>query len=61
MFAFFCRADKRVYREMYCEGNPEACERRALRMAGRPVPENLLPYGGKLWEDNVRPPRYWGE
>lgn len=59
MFKYFRRTAERVYREMYCEGDYVACERRKLRVAGKAVPANLLPHGGKLWDDNSRPPEFW--
>lgn len=59
MFKYFNRVARRVYGDMYCKGDYARCERRKLRLAGRPVPENLLPYGGKLWDDNGSPPWGW--
>ncbi|NDJ76367.1 MAG: hypothetical protein GYB65_08910 [Chloroflexi bacterium] len=59
MFAYFCRAAKKVYREMYCEGDFAACARRQLRMENNPVPDNLLPHGSTLWDDHQKPPKYW--
>jgi hypothetical protein len=35
---------------MYCQGDYETCERYQLRQQGKPVPENLLPHGGTLWD-----------
>lgn len=60
MFKYFRRVAEKVYREMFCEGDFTACQRRELRLCGEPVPANLLPYGGKLWEDDSRPPEFWG-
>jgi hypothetical protein len=51
--------EKETYVEMYCEGTYVKCRRRKLHVAGKPVPENLLPYGGKLWEEDDIPPRIW--
>lgn len=59
MFKYFRKAAERVYRETFCEGDPSICKRRQLRNAGQPVPANLLPHGGKLWDDNMRPPEFW--
>lgn len=59
MFQYFCRAAKRVYRELYCEGDYASCERRKLRMAGQPVPHNLLPHGRPLWDPSEKPPPLW--
>lgn len=46
-----------VFRELYCEGDFAACERRKLRLAGQPVPANLLPHGGTLWQEGEPPVR----
>ena len=59
MFKYFRRVAERIYREFFCEGHYELCARRRLRTGGQPVPDNLLPHGGKLWEDNARPPEMW--
>lgn len=61
MFKYFRRIAKQIYMDTFCEGNPDICKRRQLRLAGEPVPMNLLPHGGKLWDDNARPPEYWGD
>ena len=59
MFKYFREFVKQVYIDMYCMGMYEKCRRRKLRVAGKPVPENLLPYGGKLWKEGEDPPRTW--
>jgi len=59
MFKYFRRVAQEVYRNLYCEGDFEICARRRLRLAGQPVPANLLPHGGKLWLDTERPPELW--
>jgi hypothetical protein len=51
MFQYFRSYAKKVYMESYCEGNFEKCKRYILRTSGQPVPKNLLPHGGKLWDD----------
>ncbi|HEC21290.1 MAG TPA: hypothetical protein ENI95_00065 [Chloroflexi bacterium] len=51
IFKYFRRYAIKVYLEMYCEGNYERCRRRQLRLAGKPVPANLLPHGGTLWDE----------
>jgi hypothetical protein len=56
MFKYFRDYAKKVYAEFYCQGNYVSCRRRQLRLAGQPVPQNLLPHGGKLWEDGKAPP-----
>jgi hypothetical protein len=60
IYKYFRRVAEQITRETYCEGPyfPE-CARRKLRLAGQPVPDNLLPHGGKLWEDNKKPPDFW--
>lgn len=60
MYKYFQRADKRGYLAKFCEGDYKACERRQLELKGEPVPDNLLPQGGKLWADAARPPANWG-
>jgi hypothetical protein len=60
MFKYFTRIAKKVYIDTYCQGDYERCARRKLRLAGEPVPANLLPHGGKLWDDNQLPPKLWG-
>jgi hypothetical protein len=59
MFRYFRSTAKYIYQELYCRGNSEICERRKLRLAGEPVPANLLPHGGKLWRDEDKPPPLW--
>ena len=59
MFKYFRRVAEKIYREFFCEGNYEICARRRLRKSGHPVPANLLPHGGKLWEDDAQPPEMW--
>lgn len=59
MFKYFNRSAQKVYSKMYCTGNFARCERRKLRLAGRTVPESLLPYGGRLWNDDELPPVGW--
>lgn len=50
MFARFHRYARDAYIDMYCQGDYETCQRRRLRLAGKAVPENLLPFGGTLWD-----------
>ncbi len=52
MFEYFTRAAKAVYLNMYCNGYYADCERRKLRLEGKPVPKNLLPNGNTLWDDD---------
>ncbi len=59
MFRYFRASAKKVYQEMYCQGDFSRCERRKLRLAGRTVPDNLLPFGGWLWDDDAQPPDQW--
>ncbi len=59
MFKYFRAIAKKIYMELYCEGDFETCQRRQLRIAGKPVPGSLLPYGGHLWKEGDRPPEYW--
>jgi hypothetical protein len=61
MFKYFCSVAKTVYADIYCRTNPDICERRKRRAAGKPVPDNLLPHGGKLWKDDDKPPDMWGQ
>ena len=51
IFKYFKRIAQRVYMDLYCLGDYERCERRKLRLANKPVPENLLPHGGTLWDE----------
>jgi len=55
IFEYFNRTAKKVYLAMYCEGDYGRCQRRRLRMAGQPVPKDLLPYGGTLSYESERP------
>lgn len=59
MFKYFRAIAKKVYMEVYCQGNYQICARRRLRTSGQPVPSNLLPHGGKLWADEEKPPDMW--
>ncbi len=59
MFRYFRAAAKKVYQDMYCQGDFDRCERRKLRLAGQTVPDNLLPFGGRLWDDDDQPPDQW--
>jgi len=53
MFALFTfEASKKVFIIQYCEGQWERCERYRRRIAGLPVPDNLLP-NGMFLENNV--------
>ena len=56
MVKYFCRAAEIVYKNVYCEGGFKTCARYKTRMAGQPVPENLLPQGITLWPDGETPP-----
>lgn len=55
IYKYFRREAKRVFTNMYCEGDYHACARYSLRSEGQPVPENLLPHGSKLWPDGENP------
>jgi hypothetical protein len=59
IFKYLREFVKQAYMDMYCAGDYEKCRRRKLRVAGKPVPENLLPYGGQLWKDGEVPPTVW--
>ncbi|MBI5960144.1 MAG: hypothetical protein HY866_15495 [Chloroflexi bacterium] len=59
MFRYFRNTAKLIYQELYCNGKFTDCERRTRRMAGKPVPANLLPNGAKLWRDEEKPPPLW--
>jgi hypothetical protein len=60
IYKYFRRIAAEITRETYCEGPYfTECARRKLRLAGQPVPDNLLPHGGKLWEDDKKPPEFW--
>lgn len=50
IFKHFRKYAQQVYIDIYCQGDHSICKRRQLRLAGEPVPENLLPYGGTLWD-----------
>ncbi len=56
MFKYFRDYTKKVYARVYCQGKFGACERRKLRQQEQQVPQNLLPHGGKLWDDDQTPP-----
>jgi hypothetical protein len=34
-----------VLKKIYCEGDPNRCEIRNRRLAGKPIPESMLPDG----------------
>jgi len=51
IYKYFRVQARHVFMQLYCEGDFASCERRKLRLAGRPVPKNLLPHGGLLWQD----------
>ncbi|MFC1960458.1 hypothetical protein ACFLYO_07085 [Chloroflexota bacterium] len=53
IFQYF-REYTQIYRDVYCLDNFEVCQRRQLRLAGEPVPDNLLPDGGILGNDAKR-------
>ena len=55
MFKYFKRFAQKVYLSMYCEGYFADCKRRELRLAGKPVPETLLPNGSTLWNTEMPP------
>jgi hypothetical protein len=38
----------RVYYETYCHDSHHRCERNRLYLEDKPVPRDLLPYGGRL-------------
>jgi hypothetical protein len=59
MFKYFRQYAIKVYTELYCEGDYQKCKRRTLRLSGQHVPANLLPHGGRLWEDGKAPPSGW--
>ena len=35
MFKYFCSIAKHIYADIYCRSNPEICERRKRRAAGK--------------------------
>ncbi len=39
---------RKVFIDLFCKGDFELCERKKLRDAGEPVPDDLLPHGGRL-------------
>jgi hypothetical protein len=51
IFQYFKRTAKKVYMRMYCRGEYHDCHRYRLRVAGEFVPENLMPHGGTLWDE----------
>lgn len=51
IFAYFKQYAKIVYQQMYCMSDYETCERYKLKETGQTVPDNLLPYGGRLWDE----------
>ncbi|MBI5667176.1 MAG: hypothetical protein HZC41_04140 [Chloroflexi bacterium] len=51
IFRHFKEYAQEVYQEIYCLGDHRQCVRYQLRQAGLPVPENLLPHGGTLWDN----------
>lgn len=53
MFKHFRQYAKDVYQMMYCKAEYHTCERYKLQQAGNPVPENLLPHGNVLWENEI--------
>ena len=53
MFRYFKRFAQKVYLSMYCEGYFSDCKRRELRLAGKPVPDTLLPNGSTLWNTEM--------
>ena len=55
IFKYFRSYAKKAYMRMYCQGDFESCERYQLRAAGKPVPANLLPHGGTLWDAQPTP------
>mgnify|MGYP000328604760 CR=1 FL=1 len=55
IFKYFKHFTQRIYMETYCLGNFEGCKRYQLKQAGQPVPENLLPHGGTLWDRDKLP------
>ncbi|MBN1963341.1 MAG: hypothetical protein JW910_01760 [Anaerolineae bacterium] len=55
IFKHFRRSAKKVYISTYCQGEYKTCRRYLLKQSGQTVPENLLPHGGTLWEDEPPP------
>jgi hypothetical protein len=60
MFKYFRAGARRIYLEIFCQGDFEVCHRRRRRLAGEPVPRNLLPHGGTLWAEKDSPPEGFG-
>jgi hypothetical protein len=60
MFKYFRRVAQQIYMETFCQGYFDICERRKMRAKGQAVPDNLLPHGGLLWENDRYPPPQWG-
>jgi hypothetical protein len=54
IFKYFRKFAKQVYIDIYCEGDYTICQRYNLRQADQPIPENLLPHGGTLWDEDKR-------
>ncbi|MFC1960460.1 hypothetical protein ACFLYO_07095 [Chloroflexota bacterium] len=54
IFKYFRKYAQQIYIDIYCQGDYEICKRRELCVAGETVPENLLPHGGTLWDDDKR-------
>jgi hypothetical protein len=52
VFKYFRKFAKQIYIDIYCEGDYVICRRRQLWVEGKPVPENLLPHGGTLWDSD---------
>ncbi|GAB4574263.1 MAG: hypothetical protein Kow0077_19880 [Anaerolineae bacterium] len=50
IFKYFRKYAQQVYIDIYCQGDYSICKRYQLRQAGQPVPENLMPHGGTLWD-----------
>jgi len=48
MFEYFQRSARTVYMNMYCLNFCTDCCRRQRRLAGKPVPDDLLPTGERL-------------
>jgi hypothetical protein len=49
MFKYFRKYAKVIYQNTYCLGNYEqTCARYKLRIAGKPVPPDLMPHGAML-------------
>ncbi len=52
IFQYFQREAEKVYTKMYCLADYEKCKRHQLKITGAKVPDNLLPYGGTLWDED---------